>query len=734
MGYNLNFIPTPGHLNKADILRDINKFNRRIKLKSYFGTTLDSKELHFKSNSTWEPNYIHHTVKTFIEDFSKQLRNSLETKIEHPGRKNLSKKEEKALENLKNRNDIIITNADKGGAVVINDVKQYIKEAERQLHDQSFYKKVQNNPTSEHAALVNNAIDLLKNRNLLDEKMASQLKTVNPRTPRFYLLPKIHKPNNPGRPVVSSINCHTERISQFVDHHLQPLTKKLTSYIQDTTDFLRKLKNLPDKLPENTLLVTMDVRSLYTNIPNSEGIQAVKSYLEARGEPGDRELSQVISNFLTLILTLNNFQFNDENYVQINGASMGTKCAPSYATLFMGKFEETYILPRIKDLILLYVRFIDDILFLWKGTEERLLKFFDEINSVHPSIKFDFKYSRKCINFLDTSLIITEENRLKTSIYSKPTDQKAYLHAKSYHPKSTKDAISYSQALRIRRICTDSSDYEEHSQKLKKDLLDRGHSKNTVMDGITKAKNLDRQQLLAYKEKKETGRIPMIVTYNRGLPSLKNIIDKTWNTLKINPSEGAKFSEKPLVCFRRNKNLRDLIGQTRITNGKVLRKKELKPGRCSPCFGRADAKCCQHIISTKTFTNRTGENVYKIFHRLNCRSKNIIYLGYCKKCNNKQYVGKCETQGMNRRLNTHRNDAKKNDSIPVDKHFLLPDHNFDRDFKLILIESIGDVNMTKDQIRETLLRREDFWIRKLGTLEPHGFNVGLNHPNEALDE
>ena len=734
MGYNLNFIPTPGHLNKTDLLRDVNKFNRRIKLKSHFGTTFDKKELHFKSNSTWEPANVHHTVKTFIEDFSTRIRNSLRAKIDHPGRKNLSKKEEIALENLRSRDDIIVTNADKGGAVVINDVNQYIKEAERQLLDRNFYKKVTTNPTSIHAALVNNAIDQLKNRNLIDLKIAEQLKTVNPRTPRFYLLPKIHKPNNPGRPVVSSINCHTERISQFVDHHLQPLAKNLTSYIQDTTDFLRKLQSLPEKLPKNTFLVTLDVRSLYTNIPNAEGIEAAKSYIEARGQPGDRKLSQVIANFLTLILTLNNFQFNDENFVQINGASMGTKCAPSYATLFMGKFEETHILPRIKDLILLYVRFIDDILFLWKDTEENLLKFFDEINSVHPSIKFDFNYSRTSINFLDTSIVITEENRLKTTIYSKPTDQKAYLHAKSYHPKSTKDAISYSQALRIRRICTDSSDYEEHSQKLIKDLRERGHAEKNVKEGVNRAKNLNRQQLLTYKERKVTERIPMIVTYNRGLPGLKSIIDNTWNTLQINPVEGAKFTEKPLVCFRRNKNLRDIIGQTRISNGKVLRKKEHKPGRCAPCFGRADAKCCQHIISTKTFTNRTGEKVYKIFHRLNCKSKNVIYLGYCKKCNNKQYIGKCETQGMNKRLNTHRSDAKKSDSIPVDKHFLLPNHNFDRDFKLILIESIGNANMTKEQIRETLLKREDFWIRKLGTLEPHGFNIGLNYPNEATNE
>ena len=729
MGYNLNFIPTPDIMNKNDLKRDVNKFNRRIKLKSHFGTTLDKRDLYFKSNSTWEPDNVHHTVKTFIEDFNKQVHNSLKMVGNQPIRKNLSKQELKALESLKERNDIVICNADKGGAVVIIGIKEYMDEAYRQLSDRAFYKKVPNNPTSMNAALVNNSIDQLKNRNVLDAKMAEKLKATDPRTPRFYLKPKIHKPNNPGRPVVSSINCHTERISQFVDYHLQPLTKKLTSYIQDTTDFLRKLQNLPEKLPDDTILVTMDVRSLYTNIPNAEGIQAVKSYLEERNEPGDQNLSQVIANFLTLILTLNNFQFNDENFIQTNGASMGTKCSPPYANLFMGKFEERHILPRIRELVLLYVRFIDDIFFLWKGTEEKLLQFFEELNSVHPTIKFDYNYSRTSINFLDTSISVTD-GRLTTTVFTKPTDRKAYLHSKSYHPRSTKEAISFSQATRLRRICTDLADYDKQSEQLVKDLEERGHDSKKVKEGVSKARNFDRNQLLTYKTKKETERIPLILTYNKQLPNMRNIIDNTWNTLKINQSEGEKFAEKPLVCFRRNRNLRDLIGQTRISGGKVLRKKELRLGHCAPCNSRPDTKCCRHIISTKFFTNQSRDKRFKIFHRVNCKSKNVIYLAHCSKCNNKQYVGKCEVQQMNRRINTHRSDAKRTDSIPVDKHFLEPGHDFNRDFKLIIIEAMGNPNMTNEQVRETLLRREDFWIKKLNTLEPHGFNERLNFPTE----
>ena len=271
LGYNLNFIPTPNSINKTDLLRDIKQFDRRIKLHDNFGDT-PMQKLIFKSTSTWVPKDTHHTVQTFLEDFSRKVETELKTGTPRAGKnKNLSKEELEAMNNLKSMDNVIITKADKGGAIVVQVVQNYIKEADRQLRDESFYKKVTKNPTSEHAALVSNAIDGLKHRKLIDEKTAEGLKPTNPSTPKLYLLPKIHKKDNPGRPVVSSVGCHTEKISAFVDFYLQPMNKELESYVQDTTD---------------------------------------------------------LNTFLTLILTLNNFIFNDEHYVQINGCSMGTKCAP----------------------------------------------------------------------------------------------------------------------------------------------------------------------------------------------------------------------------------------------------------------------------------------------------------------------------------------------------------------------------------------------------------------------
>ena len=93
----------------------------------------------------------------------------------------------------------------------------------------------------------------------------------------FYTLTKIHKPTLVGRPIIEGCDGPTERISAFVDHLIQPIVQKQASYLKDTTDFLNFLDKT--KLPKNTILVSMDVTSLYTNIPQEEGITTVcKAY------------------------------------------------------------------------------------------------------------------------------------------------------------------------------------------------------------------------------------------------------------------------------------------------------------------------------------------------------------------------------------------------------------------------------------------------------------------------
>ena len=92
---------------------------------------------------------------------------------------------------------------------------------------------------------------------------------IYPKTPNFYISPKIHNENNTGKCVVNSVTSHTSWISHFVDHHLQPFVKEIQSCIKYTKDFLLWS-------PENPFIVIKNVKTLCTRIPNEENIAAVE--------------------------------------------------------------------------------------------------------------------------------------------------------------------------------------------------------------------------------------------------------------------------------------------------------------------------------------------------------------------------------------------------------------------------------------------------------------------------
>ena len=131
---------------------------------------------------------------------------------------------------------------------------------------------------------------------------------------------------------------------------------------------------------KGTLLVTLDVASLYTNIPNNEGLEAARLALfRDRGlmcNPSDDSLIAL----LKMVLTMNNFDFAGRHYLQVGGTAMGTKVAPSFPNTFMGWFENIYVYTYRKQPHI-WVRFIDDIFVIWTFGEDELQQFI-----IHTSI------------------------------------------------------------------------------------------------------------------------------------------------------------------------------------------------------------------------------------------------------------------------------------------------------------------------------------------------------------
>ena len=160
----------------------------------------------------------------------------------------------------------------------------------------------------------------------------------------MYLLPKIHKRlgNVPGRPVISNCGTPTEKVSEFLDYHLKPVMQSAKSYIKDTSDFLRKLKELGE-VPENAILVTADVVGLYPSIPHSDGLEALSVKLEERV---DKSIAtEDLLQMAKFVLKNNFFEFNSKIKQQVSGTAIGMKFAPPYAGLKQNFWQCNYLSP-----------------------------------------------------------------------------------------------------------------------------------------------------------------------------------------------------------------------------------------------------------------------------------------------------------------------------------------------------------------------------------------------------
>ena len=384
---------------------------------------------------------------------------------------------------------------------------------------------------------------------------------------RFYLLPKIHKKGCPGRPVISGCGTPTEKISQFVDHHLRPLVPNIASYIKDTNHFLRKLKDV-GTLPDGAILCTVDVVGLYPHIPHDEGLQALR---EALGLPdcmsssgiGKESLKQDIVDFAEFVLKNNNFEFNGKHYVQKLGTAIGTRMAPSYANIFMDRLERQLISQAVIKPHTWW-RFIDDIFIIWTEGEESLRTFIEYLNKAHRTIKFTYQWSYEEVPFLDVR-VINNHGKVETDVYIKPTDSHQYLHRSSCHPMACKKSIPYAQALRLRRICSKESFFDKRAKDLCTYLEERGYKRKYVVEQIDRARRTAREEALAEKSKKENTRIPFAVTYHPGLPNIGGVLRNLHPVLQLSRRCKEAIPEVPMVAFKKPKSLAQYLVRARFT-------------------------------------------------------------------------------------------------------------------------------------------------------------------------
>ena len=117
-------------------------------------------------------------------------------------------------------------------------------------------------------------------------------------------------------------------------------------------------------------------------------------------------------------------------------------------------------------------RCIDDIFLIWGHGEEPVKLLLEKINSIHPAIKFTADWSYSSVNFLDVKVIM-KDGKIFPDLHLKPTDTHQYLDSSSGHPYHCKNSISYSQALRLNRICSNNAFFDQRCNELEHWLHER---------------------------------------------------------------------------------------------------------------------------------------------------------------------------------------------------------------------------------------------------------------------
>ena len=191
----------------------------------------------------------------------------------------------------------------------------------------------------------------------------------------------------------------------------------------------------------------------------------IRPYLSKNRDPNQNLTNGSICDLLKLVLTCNNFQFDNKYFLQTGGTAMGTKLAPSFGNIFMGWLEENFVHTYEKQ-PLMWKRYIDDVFIIWQHGKPELIRFVKHLNSKHPTIKFTEESSSDSIDFLKITVTLKRNRELSTNLYCKPTDSHNYLLYSSEHPRYLLCGIPYSQFLRVRRICSDINDFRQNALML----------------------------------------------------------------------------------------------------------------------------------------------------------------------------------------------------------------------------------------------------------------------------
>ncbi|XP_060537265.1 uncharacterized protein LOC132708734 [Cylas formicarius] len=349
---------------------------------------------------------------------------------------------------FKDHAELVVSRADKGNVTVIMSKDTYIQKSNEILMDRTYYERLRCDPTSTYQQKANKLVKSLKDQKQLTHEVAKTLNIYNQTCPKFYGLPKIHKPQLSLRPIISSINAPNSKLASLLTQVLTKAYNKNNDYF--TGDSFEFSSFINDKqLPNKYVLVSLDVVSLFSNIPYNLVEKSIKKHWNRIRNHTD--LSQIsFLKILQFVFDTTYFRFNNEFYKQKLGTPMGAIISPILAQYVMDDLLEVCVdklsfqLPFLK-------KYVDDI--ITSIPESCVRETLTVFNSYDAHIQFTVEEEiDKSVPFLDTKVIRNNDNKIILDWYIKPTSSGRYMNFHSYHTTKTKINLVIALKTRIERI------------------------------------------------------------------------------------------------------------------------------------------------------------------------------------------------------------------------------------------------------------------------------------------
>lgn len=562
-----------------------------------------------------------------------------------------------------------------------------------------------------------------KHESTLTKKEADYLCNFESKTSNFYGLPKIHKSqeivqavNNQRssyiritrpqdlkfRPIVAGPACPTHRLSNLLDILLKPFLKHVKSFVRDDIDLLTKL---PERIKENETFATFDITSLYSNISNELGREAIHYWIQTYPQTlHPRFNSDFILDSIQLVLENNAFSFGEKNFLQVQGTAMGTKMAPTYANLTLaylevslyGRIQEKYSDTFANHFQNTWKRYLDDCLIIWNKEVDDIHSLHNELNSLHPKLSFTMEYSDEQIPFLDI-LLLRDGEQIITDIYHKPTDTKQYLHFKSCHPRSTKINIPYNLARRICTIVTKPTLRQQRLLEMKSHLVQRGYPTQLIEDGMKKASEMSIEMLRRPNEKLQENTCTLVTTHNPNNLNMWNIVQDSILVLQTDARCQRVLDQVQIINSKRQPpNLKKLL--TKAKHNTAL-------PTVSTC---TDKRCgtCSFLITGPHYTFKGSNQPFYVRTSMNCATENVLYVLECQGCK-ENYIGQT-SDSLRTRMRVHKQQIYNAEyrQIAASKHFADCAGNLTTPFKVYPFYKIMTMDKSFRDIKEqTFIRK-----------------------------